>query len=635
MLLLGGLLLVPLVASLLTFIGKGNAFRNIVVKVAAVITVCLAVMAGFEFMNNPTGIQVGGKWLSELVTLGDIALCLVILYYTFVRYKKFWIGVLELLQLGILLCFEYHYGEIIPVYNDLIIDNLAVIMILIVGIIGSLIAVFSLGYMEKFQEENSEVKDRRPFFFAVIFLFLAGMFGLVTSNNLLNMYMCWELTSLCSFLLIGYTETREATENAFKALWMNLLGGLAFAIAIAWIGVFFHTVELDMLRSLEGVGPYLTLPLALLVFCGFTKAAMMPFSGWLLGAMVAPTPTSALLHSSTMVKAGVFLIIKLCPLLGENYTGYMTMFVGGVTFFFASCAAISQSDGKKVLAYSTISNLGLIICCAGIGTYQAAWTAVMLVIFHAVAKSLLFLSVGTAEQCLGSRNIESFDGMFCRLPHVSVCMIIGICGMFLAPFGMLISKWAAMKAFVDAGHPLLLLFIVFGSATTFFYWTKWLGKITAVIHDGENKEAEIAGNQWLTLKSLSALTIIACVAFPLISRIAVIPYLQRVYLMMCDVISQENLLTMSFMAILIVFLPLISFGKGRRKEAAINNLGGLNTGDNKTYYGSAGRVIPVQIRNWYMEEYFGAVKMHICGFSLCTACILVAFALIIGGVAHV
>lgn len=100
----------------------------------------------------------------------------------------------------------------------------------------------------------------------------------------------------------------------------------------------------------------------------------------------------------------------------------------------------------------------------------------MIVIFHAVAKSLLFLSVGTAEQQLGSRDIERFDGLFNAMPHLCLCMVIGISGMFLAPFGMLISKWAAMKAFIDAGHPMLLLLLVFGSATTIFYWAKWLGK---------------------------------------------------------------------------------------------------------------------------------------------------------------
>lgn len=141
------------------------------------------------------------------------------------------------------------------------------------------------------------------------------MFGLVVSNNLLYMYTFWEITSVCSFLLIGYTESRVAVNNSFKALWMNLLGRAAFAAAIIIMGLTYHSTALSHLVGLALAGMPVTVILALLLLCGFTKSAMMPFSGWLLGAMVAPTPTSALLHSSTMVKAGVFLIIKLCPAL--------------------------------------------------------------------------------------------------------------------------------------------------------------------------------------------------------------------------------------------------------------------------------------------------------------------------------
>jgi ech hydrogenase subunit A len=488
--------------------------------------------------------------------------------------------------------------------------------------------------MEEFQKEHRDVQDRRPFFFFVIFLFLSAMFGLVISNNLLIMYTCWEITSLCSFLLIGYTQTEEAVENSFKALWMNLLGGVAFAAAILWLGAEYESVELSMLINLGRSSQPVEIAVALLVFCGFTKAAMMPFSGWLLGAMVAPTPTSALLHSSTMVKAGVFLIIKLCPVLGPNHAGLMTMFIGGATFLFASFVAISQSDGKKVLAYSTISNLGLIVCCAGIGSYEAAWTAIMIVVFHAVAKSLMFLSVGTAEQQLGSRNIENFDGMFCSLPGLSLCMIIGICGMFLAPFGMLISKWAAMKAFVDAGHPLLLLVLVFGSSTTLFYWTKWLGKITAYIPAEKNLEEGIHGVEWLALRTLSALTIVTCVLFPVISQMAVIPYLEVTYETTMEVISRSNLLIMSMMVLLLVVLPL-RFGKGQEKKLVVTNLAGENLGDNQSYRGAAGQVIPVTVRNWYMEKWFGEAKMKLCGFILCGCCLLIEFAIIFGGAFHV
>ena len=242
--------------------------------------------------------------------------------------------------------------------------------------------------------------------------------------------------------------------------------------------------------------------------------------------------------------------------------------------------------------------------------------------------------MGTAEQQLGSRNIENFDGMFCSLPGLSLCMIIGICGMFLAPFGMLISKWAAMKAFVDAGHPLLLLVLVFGSSTTLFYWTKWLGKITAYIPAEKNLEEGIHGVEWLALRTLSALTIVTCVLFPVISQMAVIPYLEVTYETTMEVISRSNLLIMSMMVLLLVVLPL-RFGKGQEKKLVVTNLAGENLGDNQSYRGAAGQVIPVTVRNWYMEKWFGEAKMKLCGFILCGSCLLIEFAIIFGGAFHV
>ena len=374
------LLSIPLIAAILLLFTRQNGARSVIVNAAAAVTAVLSVVTAVQYFGQPHFIKLAGTLPAYIVMGIDIVVALAILYYTVIRYKRYWIGLLEVIQLGLILWFEQGSGHAIQISADFTIDNFAVIMILIAGVIGSLIAVFSLGYMEEFQKEHRDVEDRRPFFFFVMFLFLSAMFGLVMSNNLLFMYTCWEITSFCSFLLIGYTQTGEAIHNSFKALWMNLLGGLAFALAIVWLGNSYETVELSMLLNLGRSAQPVELAVALLVFCGFTKAAMMPFSGWLLGAMVAPTPTSALLHSSTMVKAGVFLVIKLCPLLGANHAGLMTMFVGGVTFLFASCAAISQSDGKKVLAYSTISNLGLIVCCAGIGSYEAAWTAIMIVV---------------------------------------------------------------------------------------------------------------------------------------------------------------------------------------------------------------------------------------------------------------
>src|SRR5699024_9918448 len=165
---------------------------------------------------------------------------------------------------------------------------------------------------------------------------------------LIWMYFFWEITSVISFLLIGYTRTDEAVTNSFRALWMNLLGGLGFAVAIALSALDLGTVELDQVVAAGSL-----LPLACLSLAGLTKSVQLPFSSWLLGAMVAPTPSSALLHSATMVKAGVYLLIRLAPALAGTATGMTVAFIGGFTVIAASMMASAQNDGKKVRAFST------------------------------------------------------------------------------------------------------------------------------------------------------------------------------------------------------------------------------------------------------------------------------------------
>jgi len=147
--------------------------------------------------------------------------------------------------------------------------------------------------------------------------------------------------------------------------------------------------------------------------------------------MVAPTPSSALLHSATMVKAGVYLLIRLAPLLAGTTIGKVIALLGAVTFLASSIIAISKSDAKKILAYSTISNLGLIVTCAAIGTQESLWAAILLLIFHSISKSLLFLTGGSVEHQIGSRNVEDMDILLQVSRRLSVYMIVGIAGMFL------------------------------------------------------------------------------------------------------------------------------------------------------------------------------------------------------------
>jgi ech hydrogenase subunit A len=629
------LIFFPLLIALLLLLIKGDLFRDIVVIGGAVVIAAASLLLGAMYFH--TGGEVFAAQETQVGSLMmaiEIVLAGVIVFLS-VKHKKYPPAIFALIQTPLFVWFEITHGHHIKVVSNLYIDRLSLIMVLIIGIVGSLICVYSLGYMKDFRQHHEGQKDRRPWFFFLMFLFLSAMFGLVVSNNLVWMYFFWEITTLCSFFLIGFTKTKEAVNNSFRALTMNLLGGIGFVLAILVLGIYYDTLELSTVLMYGQMGYSVVVPVALLVFAGITKAAQMPFSSWLLGAMVAPTPTSALLHSSTMVKAGVFLIIKLSPVLGWNGAGIMAMMVGGVTFLMASFAAISQSNAKRVLAYSTVANLGLIIACAGIGTNETVWAAIMLVIFHAITKSLLFLCVGTAEHSLDSRDIEDMDGLFSKMPRLALFMMVGISGMFLAPLGMLVSKWAAMTAFVDSGNIPLVVIICFGSAATAFYWTKWLGKMAAIMAKAKNLEAHVHQSEWFTFYCLVYMVIMMCLLFPAVSTYAVVPYLQTIFRSVeALALSSSNLQIMSGMVALIILLPVLFFNKRhfRKKKIVSMYLSGVNTGDSTKFYGSMGNEVELSLRNWYVESIFGEARMTLIGNILSILTIVSVLGIMAGGV---
>lgn len=620
------LILFPLIVGLLLLAVKGDKLRGAIVAVSAAVIIIASVwLVVDQYGSGSTFFDFENEYTSNIMLILE-AVMAAGLFYLGVKHKKYLASILAIVQIALIAWFELGTGHDIAVISNMYIDGLSMIMALIIGIVGSLIIVYALGYMKDFQHHHSEEKDRRPWFFFLMFVFLSAMFGIIVSNNLMWMLFFWEITTVCSFLLIGYTRTEEATNNSFRALIMNLIGGIAFSAAIIYLGNEHGIMELNEMIALGTSGVDMTIPTILLVLAGMIKAAQMPFHSWLLGAMVAPTPTSALLHSSTMVKAGVFLIIKLSPLLGMNAPGYMAMLIGGATFLLASMMAISQSNAKRVLAYSTIANLGLIVACAGVGTYAAVWAAIMLLIFHAVTKSLLFLSVGTAEHNIGSRDIEDMDGLFNRMPKLAALMIIGIIGMFLAPFGMLISKWAAMTAFVDSGNLALIVCIVFGSAVTAFYWIKWLGKMTAIVANEESIEQNVHRTEWTVLGSLGVMVAAICLLFPLISSEALVPILDTMFgTTDALALSSGNMYIMTAMLVLILALPLLLLGKTKRKIVPLY-MCGVNTGSNRSFTGAMDREVNVTLRNWYLEDWFGEAKLNKLSVVLSVCIIVAAFA---------
>jgi ech hydrogenase subunit A len=600
--------------------------RGLIVKFAsAVICVGSVLLLTLHFPRESVYFAAESRLVDNSMLFVELALAAYIVYMG-LRAKRLWTVILISLQTIFIFSFEIIIKGKVRAENNLFIDKLSIIMALVIGIIGSLICLYSVGYMRDFHADfRKEIKDKRRSFSFLLFAFLSAMFGIVFSNNLLWLYFFWEITTICSFALIRYKRSVEANKNAFLALELNLLGGLAFCLGIIFLYFSSGIIELDKVLALGQAGALL--PIVLICFAGLVKSAQLPFSPWLTGAMVAPTPVSALLHSSTMVKAGVYIILRLAIVLQGTLSGFMIAFIGGTTFLIASFIAITVSDAKKVLAYSTIANLGLIVLCAGIGTYEAIWAAILLIIFHAIAKCLLFLCVGVIEHKIHSRNIEDMSGLIVTMPKMSIMMQIGMAGMFLAPFGMLISKWAVLKALVDY-NPLLAIFVVFGSSATLFFWVKWMGKLITVTNPSESLENKIAWNQWFPLYVLSFLTISICGFFPLVSKVLIEPYVREIYGNIV-IMSRGNLVIMAIMLAMVMLFPLSFINYGKKVKVVDPYLGGANAFNPTQFYGALGRVRDMEMKNYYLERYFSEVRLLKFGSILCLILIIIMTVILI------
>ncbi len=632
------LIVFPLFVSILMYCIRVNKVRNTIAYISAVLEIIgVGVLV--------TGWLIGGcepiplyheTMLVDRTMLAFELLCMVVITVLCFKYKRYLISLLTIVPTLLVAWLEL-WGPERELITHIYIDHLAILMCIIIGLIGGLIIVYSVGYMHGYQHHHLEVEDRRNYFFMLLFIFLGAMFGFVLSAGTLWVDAFWEVTTICSFLLIGYTRTEEAIHNSFRALWMNLTGGTALAIGVTYQVV---TTGSDSFHGLVDLGMegdiHALIPIALIAFAALTKSAQMPFSKWLMGAMVAPTPSSALLHSATMVKAGIYILFRLSPAMGSDsgkLIGLMISFIGGFTFFVASVMAIAQSDGKKVLAFSTISNLGLMVACAGVGKPETLWAGAFLMIFHAVSKSLLFQDVGATENAMHSRDVEDMHGLIYRLPRLGAFMFIGIAGMFLAPFGMLISKWSALKAAIDVGNIMLVIFICFGSATTMFYWSKWMAKLISQTNEPPIRDIT-KPNEVISLTIHAVMMVALCMLFPLLSRVYVEPMLFEQFH------AQSAVLPMSIMYMLVILIcfifvvPVVTFyfTKNMHMNKKLSYMSGINEGDNDHFTDAFGAPKHLQMSNWYFKDFFGQRKLMVPCEIISLAVIIVMMCMIIGGV---
>ncbi|MBF5058077.1 putative monovalent cation/H+ antiporter subunit A [Alcanivorax sp. 521-1] len=309
-------------------------------------------------------------------------------------------------------------------------DGLALLFALLVLGIGLLVILYARYYLS--------ANEKAGRFYAFLLLFMGAMLGVVTSDNLLLLVLFWELTSLSSFLLIGFWSHQSAArKGARMALTVTGMGGLALLAGVLLIGQVVGSYSLDQaLASGDLIRASRLYPLILvLVLLGiFTKSAQFPFHFWLPHAMAAPTPVSAYLHSATMVKAGVFLLARFYPMLaGTDLWFDLVTLAGMATLLWGAAAALFQHDLKGLLAYSTISHLGLITLLFGLNTELAAVAAVFHIINHATFKASLFMAAGIIDHETGTRDMRRINGLWKYMPYTAVLAMVASAAMAGVP----------------------------------------------------------------------------------------------------------------------------------------------------------------------------------------------------------
>ncbi|MFW5487048.1 MAG: NADH-quinone oxidoreductase subunit L [Desulfovibrio sp.] len=623
------LIVLPFLAGAGCYFLKPGSVRSLIVMCTGAV---LAVSAIAFYGNGSVAYSPGSMFgisVRPMIQVLDFLLLFLILFYGF-KLKSRWVQLFTAFQIVLLSVFELFMVDHAHEFPTFYADQLSMVMVLVISIVGSLICLYAIPYMKTHEGHLKLAKSKQPQFFLYLVGFLGAMNGMVLSNDIVYFYFFFEITTFCSFMLIGHDQTEIAIKNATRALILNAAGGAAFVLAMVWAYTAAHTLDIQAMIKLGPLGGAMLLPLALLCLAGFTKAAQFPFQSWLLGAMVAPTPVSALLHSSTMVKAGVFIVLRFAPAFQGTFLSDVVAVCGAFTFLAGAGLAVSQSNAKKILAYSTISNLGLIIACAGLNTPLAITAATLLIIFHAVSKGLLFLCVGYIEQGIHSRDIEDMRGLSVVMPKAARITLVGLITMMLPPFGVLLGKWMAIEAASD--NIFVIVLLALGSALTVLLYTRWGGNLMSAPYNAKPQAEHTPLLIGIPLNVLAVGAVVLSLLAPVIYMTMVGPMLKTLpFHVSFGVLSS----TSGAFAVYPLFLLMgIGFAyayrtmlKARTEKKTAPYMCGIQTDDATAFIGPIGQPVKVTAGNYYLENIFGETKLTLW-VNLGAAMLL---ALMIGG----
>lgn len=510
---LTGLYLLPVLIGGILLIAPAVLARIIVILGSILLSV-LALIVYFS-VSEPVYFTVP-HYVNILVAGADI---LMLLYFGWVALQRrnILVGVLSIVQLGGL----FYLLQNLPEQTALpfMVDKLSTFMFLLINIISGIIAVFTLRYIE---EENCSA-FRKKFFIALLFFFIGAMNLVVSADNLEYFFLFFELTTLASFLFIGFRRDEISIKNAITALWMNQLGGIAILAAIFFIAYYnYGAITFTNLLSHANANGIL-LPLALMSIAALIKGAQLPFSKWLLGAMVAPTPVSALLHSSTMVKIAPFIILRLSPAIKDTPVAMVIIGLTAFVFIASAISALSQDNFKRILAHSTIALLALMIMMAAVGTPVTVVASLVLVLFHGISKCMLFLNAGVLERVFHLKQSSDMDRLGETGPFTALVMTIGFMSLLLPPFGAFIGKWLSIETLGALATEkkllgaLVLVAVAGGGAVLSLLYFKVMGLLINRTGDKDQIRFEKTGPYYAaTIYILLGLVLITLAGLPLL-----------------------------------------------------------------------------------------------------------------------
>lgn len=392
-----------------------------------------------------------------------------------------------------------NFTDTLHIDMGILVDPISLMMLVVVSLISLMVNIYSRGYMKG--------DDGYTRFFAFLGLFSFSMFGLVLATNLFQIYIFWELVGVSSYLLIGYYYTKpSAVSAAKKAFIVTRFADLGFLVGILIMGYYTGTFDFETLNNPEGSAilnwasttfmglSVITWGLILIFVGGAGKSAMMPFHIWLPDAMEGPTPVSALIHAATMVVAGVYLVARLFPMfyfVEEGFALNVVAYVGGISSLFAAIVAITQTDIKRVLAFSTMSQIGYMMMALGVSGYEGhegvGYMASMFHLFtHAMFKALLFLAAGSVIHAVHSNYLKDMGGLRKYMPITNITFLIAALAIAgVPPFAGFWSKDEILVAAFENNQLLYYSGVLVAGLTAFYMFRIYFG-----IFWGKEKEYE-------------------------------------------------------------------------------------------------------------------------------------------------